>query len=73
MVCVSLMWCCCCPPFQKHIAVSVLGEEVPQAVLEYIRHNDVAVLEGCEKVSPQHRTEGRGGEGGVCVCHGCPH
>ena len=35
---------------QKSIDVSVSGPELPQAVLEYIRHNDMAVLEGCDKV-----------------------
>ena len=30
--------------------MSVQGADLPHALLDYIRNNDVAVLEGCDKV-----------------------
>ena len=31
-------------------SVKATGADVPQAVLDYIRNNDVLILEGCDKV-----------------------
>ena len=42
---------------QKSIASSVCGQELPLAVLDYIRHNDIAVLEGCDKVLSKYQEE----------------
>ena len=42
---------------QKSIASSVSGQELPLAVLDYIRHNDIAVLEGCDKVLSKYQEE----------------
>ena len=33
------------------------GQELPLAVLDYIRHNDIAVLEGCDKVLSKYQEE----------------
>ena len=30
--------------------MTVEGSDLPHAVLDYIRNNDVAILEGCDKV-----------------------
>ena len=38
------------------------GQEFPLAVMEYIRHNDVAILEGCDKVCIAYGRE----DGGAC-------
>ena len=42
---------------QKSIAASVCGQELPLAVLDYIRHNDIPILEGCDKVLSKYQEE----------------
>ena len=42
---------------QKSIDTSVCGQELHLAVLDYIRHNDMAVLEGCDKVLSKYQEE----------------
>ena len=32
------------------VKVEVQGPDIPHAVLDYIRNNDIALLEGCDKV-----------------------
>ena len=32
------------------LGITVSGSELPQAVLDYIRNNDKAINEGCDKV-----------------------
>ena len=36
--------------FSLQKSVKATGADVPQAVLDYIRNNDVLILEGCDKV-----------------------
>ena len=36
--------------------VSVEGSDLPHAVLDYIRNNDVAILESCDKVKGRTTT-----------------
>ena len=33
------------------------GQELPLAVLDYIRHNDIPILEGCDKVLSKYQEE----------------
>ena len=37
-------------PTQHQKTIQVSGADLPQAVLEFVRNNDVAVLEACDKV-----------------------
>ena len=46
---------------QSSIDSSLTGMEIPMAVLEYIKNNDAAIIEGCEKVSA-------GGKIGISCC-----
>ena len=40
--------------FSLQKSVKATGADVPQAVLDYIRNNDVLILEGCDKVCLLH-------------------
>ena len=39
---------------QGHLKESLKGAEVSTAILEYIRNNDVAAMEGCDQVCREH-------------------
>ena len=37
-------------PQEASLEDSVCGADIPPAMLEFIRNNDIAVMEGCDKV-----------------------
>ena len=45
------MLCLCCVGVQVAVKEGLKGIQVATAVQDYIRNNDVAIMEGCDKVS----------------------